>query len=586
MALTAKQIKQKEARIVQTLRDAGKAEIKFLKVEGAPKSVIQAEQRANKTEVKDAKSLLKPVGEQTIPQLRQDGFIRSNVSAYQDLADVVLPKIEQAIGLLDELNIQQAATKSTDNATITTGMSLNNAYALANARASGQPITAESLKAEFGDYVSGANRQAKIYNAVNSFASNPSITAEDFDKKLKPVKGIENLFTSKIGGGTTGTFQFDPATQTYRMVSATPVKVTETGGGGFLSGALNIIGSIITPFNPLLGSTLVAAGTGVGGGDFGDILKNVALNYAGYRVGGAITQGLGLGSIPSLSDDLAAATNLLTNPADELIGVASSIKTAAQNAGSTIYDAVTNPQQIIDDFTNRVANSPAAGLFRDPVAVQNPNTLQTAANQVFQTPPPGTPLPAQNLPAGTPIPAPPVSVTATTPSITGGLVAPAVTVIGSNQRPPSFQPTLPPGVLGGQPIEPTPPRENEGGLLGNVDLGDVITGAGIIAGAAGGGGTTTGSSGRPPVLAPDIDFTIPVAGTNQFTGIPNMPGMGGGLDFNAFMNLYQRGGLGAGQYLGYDLLNRLGDIPAETLLGTPILGGNIGQTSPSTASLV
>jgi len=575
-----KEIKKAETAQKQQLKDAQKAEIKFLKAEGATKAEIKAERKDNKVEYKDAKGVLAPTGLQYIPQRREDGFITSNVGTYQDTyAAAIQPKIEQAIGLLSEYRIPQSSTRYTDDATITTGMSLNNAYALAAARESGQPITAELLKEQYGGYVSGANRQAKIFNAVDRFANDDVITATDFDKKLKPVKGVENLVTSKIGGGTTGVFRYDPATESYRYLSATPVKVTEEGGG-FLSGALNIIGSIITPFNPLLGSALVATGTGIGGGDFGDILKNVALNYAGYRVGGAITRGLGLGSIPSLSDDLAAATNLLTNPADELIGVASSIKTAAQNAGSTIYDAVTNPQQIIDDFTNRVANSPAANLFRDPVAVQNPNTLQTAANQVFQTPPPGIPLPAQNLPTGTPIPAPAVSVTGTTPSITGGLVAPAVTVIGNNQRPPSFQPTLPPGVLGGQPAEPTSPREEEGGLFSGVDLTDVLTGAGIIAGAAGGGGgTTTGGAGRPPVLAPDIEFT-PIAGTGQF------PGMPGGIDWNAFMNLYSRVGLGAGQYLGYDLVRGLGNIPTETLLGTPIMGGNVGQTSMGQTSLV
>jgi len=58
-----------------------------------------------------------------------------------------------------------------------------------------------------------------------------------------------------------------------------------------------------------------------------------------------------------------------------------------------------------------------------------------------------------------------------------------------------------------------------------------------------------------------------------------------------FSNMFQRGGLGAGQYLGYDVLNRRGDIPAQTLLGVPTLAVNnigvpIGQANTGATSLV
>jgi hypothetical protein len=53
------------------------------------------------------------------------------------------------------------------------------------------------------------------------------------------------------------------------------------------------------------------------------------------------------------------------------------------------------------------------------------------------------------------------------------------------------------------------------------------------------------------------------------------------------MNLYNRGGLGAGQYLGYDLSRMAGDIPLTNLLGTPILPGVMnGQAAASQTSLV
>jgi hypothetical protein len=63
---------------------------------------------------------------------------------------------------------------------------------------------------------------------------------------------------------------------------------------------------------------------------------------------------------------------------------------------------------------------------------------------------------------------------------------------------------------------------------------------------------------------------------------------------NLFGAQFQRGGLGAGQFIGYDLLNRTGDIPAETLLGVSplamppmnLLGVTGGQAPTSQASLV
>ena len=63
---------------------------------------------------------------------------------------------------------------------------------------------------------------------------------------------------------------------------------------------------------------------------------------------------------------------------------------------------------------------------------------------------------------------------------------------------------------------------------------------------------------------------------------------------NLFNAKFQRGGLGAGQFIGYDLLNRTGDIPQQTLLGVSplampplnLLGVTGGQVPASQTSLV
>lgn len=63
---------------------------------------------------------------------------------------------------------------------------------------------------------------------------------------------------------------------------------------------------------------------------------------------------------------------------------------------------------------------------------------------------------------------------------------------------------------------------------------------------------------------------------------------------NLFNAQFQRGGLGAGQFIGYDLLNRTGDIPQQTLLGVSplampplnLLGVTGGQVPASQTSLV
>ena len=615
-----KQIKQAEKQQVRQLQAAQKAEVKFLKAEGATKQEIKAEQQANKAELKDAKGILKPTGLQFIPQRRDDGFILSNVGTYQDTyAPAIQPKLEQAIGLLSELKVPQLDVRKSGDSTIRTGMSLNNAYAIADARNSGQPITADLLKSQYGNYVTGAARQAKIFDATSKFVNDDAITAEDFSKKLKPVKGQEGLFTSKIGGGTTGVFRLNPETQTYEYLSGTPVKVTTDGGGFFSSGLGSLLvgigGSLLIPglggllatgtwgglagAGATLGSSLAAGGLvgGLGSAITGnDILTGALLGAAGGGAGFKIGQVGGLGNAIknagiNISDDLAGTLNTLVS------GFGAPSAEAAETAANLLTNngIPTRPQDITAAVTSAVddVRAPVGSLLDEGLTTGGGGGFKLGANQIEGFLP--TPTGGGTLPA---IPTP-------VPGSTGGIgFNPNAGGIGFQVNPEDFLPTpvgggtlpRPSGVNANidqfipQPVgvsrfpelfdERVPTPAPSGGLLEGIGLSDILTAAGVVGALGGAGAPTTsgGGAGKPPTLAPDINLGIP--------GIGNFPGGTGGIDWNAFMDLYRRGGLGAGQYLGYDLARMLGDIPAQTLLGTPTLGGQIGQASMGQASLV
>ena len=630
----APSIKRLEKTQADMLKDAQTAEIKFLKAEGASKQEVNAEKSANKTEFSDAKGLLKPVGLQYIPQRNADtGFITSNVGTYQDTyAAAIQPKIEQALGLLSDYSIPQSTTRYTENATITTGMSLNNAYALAAAQASGKPVTAELLKEQYGNYVSGANRQAKIFNAVDNFANNPNLTAADFSKALKPVKGQEDIFTSKIGGGTTGVFQYDPATESYKYLSATPVKVTEEDGGFFSSplGSLliGIGGSLLVPglggflatgtwggltgAGATLGSTLAAGGL-IGAGTAALTGQNIltGLVTGGLSAGAmfGVGQAGGLGNViknagVGISDDFARTLNTLVSgvgvPTTRNARLAADLLTRS-GIPTTADDILTSvARESVETVVTPLARESVETIVT-PLASEAAESGLTGGGVGFRL----TPNQLAGLDEFIP---PPSSVTrvAGTPGTMGGIgFNPNAGGIGFQVNPEDFLPTP-----RGAGTLPAPSNVNVnldryipppvGALAPPSLLDDFVRGAGNVADdvyqyirenplkSIGIGSTIIEAANqpqqppipRPPKLAEDINLNNPIAGTGNF------PGMGGPIDWNAFMNLYRRGGLGAGQYLGYDLINRLGDIPLETLLGTPIFGGNVGQTSPGTTSLV
>lgn len=627
-----KQIKKAETLQKQQLKDAQKAEIKFLKAEGASKQEINAEKQANKAESANAKSLLSASGFQQLP--KTDGVITSQVGTYQDTyAPAVQDRISQAIGLLSEYNIPQSSTKSTDTATIQTGMSLNNAYALAAARNAGLPTDAQSLKDNFGDFITGANRQAKIFNAVDRFATDDVITAADFDKKLKPVKGQENLFTSKIGGGTTGVFQYNPETDSYQYLSATPVKVTEEGGG-FLSG---IGGQLLVGLagGLLLGPTasLLATGTTTGAATLGSTIGAGALLGAagsaltgGNILTGALTGGIGggamfgIGQAGGLGNVLrSAGVNLPTNVTNALNSLVSGVGTPSAENAQLAADVLTASgiQTTADDIISSVAREgveagfPAGETLLDGIPVGG--GFRLTPGQIEASIP-------------TPVGAGTMTIPNVSPGVFGIGFNPNAGGIGLNVNPETFIPTpvgggtlpppdltdlnlntyMPPPVGAGTiPTVPSP-NVSQPSLLdealnaGRRVVDEVIDyatenplqAAGLGAAAIGALNQTPVNTGvgneRLPawVFDPAMSGVIPRIQAAQSSIPAPMP--------NLFNAQFQRGGLGAGQFIGYDLLNRTGDIPGQTLLGVSplamppmnLLGVTGGQAPTSQAALV
>lgn len=612
----SKNIKAEEKQLFSTLNKVQSAEEKGLLAEGASKDVIAATKAANNAEDARIKAAIAATGFQGNAFTRNDkGYVTSDSTGFANdaVGQRVIAAMNAGYGLLDELNLtQQYKTGET-----TIGQNLYKLGIASTQRdASGNFVVTPELRAGF-ESPRSAPQMVRYLNAISDEKANPTLSRNAKVVSSGVANGVRyevltDTIASGIKGSADGVFvrYLDSASVSGQTVPAGTVQyisgstnITPTGDQGWLGTIVSIIGSIVTPFNPLLGSAFVAAGTGINDGDFGDILKAVALNYAGYRAGGFLGEQFGLGSIGSISDDIAAARNLILNPADELVAVANGIKDAARAVGSTVYELVTDPRAVIDDFANRVANSPAAGIFRDPDALANPAALERAAQVA---------LPPSGLVGGADT-APPVPVTAPTPTTpTGGIVggaaanvAPPVDV--SATRPPVDTNT--PGVAGGiaaqPPVEQAPPVEVEersqpviptpnpslldtaGNLL---EIGrEYLPPAILIASLLDREPVPTGvGNERLPawVFDPAMSGVIPRIQAAQAAMPAPMP--------NLFNAQFQRGGLGAGQFIGYDLLNRTGDIPQQTLLGVSplamppmnLLGVTGGQAPASQTALV
>jgi hypothetical protein len=293
-------------------------------------------------------------------------------------------------------------------------------------------------------------------------------------------------------------------------------------------------------------------------------------------------------------DDLVAAIG--QQGADEVFyGVASGTPISAGTA-SSIAEAgdavlVTAPSAVPPAAVGGAVGGVIGGIAAPPASVAPP--VNTAPPVEVTAPRAPSPVPAPIVPVDV---APPVDVTAPTPPppapspapIPPIDVAPPVDVVETPTAPDRPGGVPAPIVDLSRPVVPTPDTTIGQDLRNIRDIaadyaGNVIPLLPIL-------GAITPTP--PSQFDPNLPSWVYDQSQSGVLNRLNAMRTGSVPIFQPnFNNLFQRGGLGVGQYLGYGLLPRAGDIPGQTLLGVPTLAVNnigvpIGQANTGAASLV
>jgi len=564
-------------------------------------------------------------------------FIRSGNAAYANTTagQEATRILDAGYGLLDEFNLPPAY--KTGKTTI--GFSAYNAGLAALDR------NTETGEFQRGQYLNTAvdtsgrsiSHALSTFNKINEDLVNPAavsskakVVGAAYDSNGNLTGNIVQDVLQEYKKGNTVGFYLQKPDGSYQYLSGNK-EFTPTGGGGFLRSTLGkivlgVAGSLLVPglgsvlaggsFLPAAGAAygagstigslaaaggLVGAGTAAITGD--DILTGGLLGAAGGAAGGYIGKNGGLGNVLAKNgitmsqSTIDTLNGLVSGIGQPTLSQANAAATVMTNSGiaTTVDDIAAATGGVVDDVTGATfrPGQTITGLLDDTGAGLRltPNVQEG----FIPTPSGGGTL--QSIP--TPVPGSlgrvgfnpnaggigfQVNPQNYVPTPVGGGTVPDVSGVNTNLD----RYISPP--IGGNTVttgsgEYPSAVNNGGGLLDSAKkiIDDAVTAAidnplttlGIVSTIPGIVNPPTVPSVKPPVLSPDINFNPAMFGT-----------AGPGFDFDAFMNLYRRGGLGAGQYLGYDLMNRLGDIPLQTLLGTPIMGGQVGQTNASTASLV
>jgi len=652
-ALT-KNVKNEESKIITSLSKSQESEIRALRDAGADKATINAATAENKQETAVIKTTLAPVGFQgrdaAVTSLlytnpNPDGtagqqFIRSSDTAYANTtagqeANRIL---DAGYGLLDEFNLPQAY--KTGETTI--GFS---AYGAGLAALDRNPETGEFQK---GQYLStpidtsgrAVSHTLTTFNRINEDLTNPAAVSNKakvigpaYDERGNVTGNIvQDVLLDYKKGDAVGYYLQKPD-GSYEYLGGSKA-FTPTGGGGFFESTL---GKIIVGVGAglLLGPTasLLATGSTAGAATLGSTIAAGGLLGAGSALitggdifTGALT-GLVSGGFSSYIGSYGGLGSYMArNGIDIGVDTINLLNKIVPGVGGAAEPIVGAGTSVIDDAAlasaqRAISASNAAGLLDDATATTLNTNISTvregirlSANQIedlIPTPPGGGTLPRPNVSPGT----------------TGGFgFNPNAGGIGININPEDVIPTppggrtvgppdltdlnlntyIPPPVGGGTfPIVPSP-NVSQPSLLDDVltaggrvvdDVVDFVrenplTSAGIASAVIGGINQTPVSTGvgneKLPawVFDPAMSGVLPRIQAAQAAMPAPMP--------NLFGAQFQRGGLGAGQFIGYDLLNRTGDIPAETLLGVSplamppmnLLGVTGGQAPTSQASLV
>jgi hypothetical protein len=296
----AKEVKQAEKAAVEQVKAAQAAEITLLKSQGVSKDIINAEKKANSTELAQAKTTLAAPGQQSLLTGNQNTFI-SAASAYSGAtADNVAAAIARANQMYTDLGITNAS-KSGDTK-IGLGLDKLVDYNLGQA---GSSATKTIERAQ---------------QFVGKSFTPEEIAAQDI--KIKEVKGAPGLYQYKTGesGNNVYTFFRKDENGNYVGTGVNRTATPKDDGGFFSSGlgqALMIGGSIALALTPGGQAFAAQIGSALSGGTLAaNSLAAQALGQAAIRgvstgvITGDIEKGLiaaavsGAGSALNLSGEL------------------------------------------------------------------------------------------------------------------------------------------------------------------------------------------------------------------------------------------------------------------------------------------
>lgn len=378
-------------------------------------------------------------------------------------------------------------------------------------------------------------------------------------------------------------------------------------------------------------SALIGGGiSAASGGNIGDIVTDAALAGMGSAVGDVLSKAANYyGGWTGL------ATELVNNPDDVLEGM-KNIATASAASGTGVKLAYDSAGRIVDAVTNAAVTGPGipnitsgtsmadltpgvnitsgTGGLMGSGALAGGVTDETLGGLITSTPNAGSVTAGDILDAQMPDLA--ATTNAVDFNVTSGVYAPPPLIdLGLNARGQYSSPGINLALdQNGNIIDANTglPFTGQGVNLYNAATGTYVqppstTGFGTGGTTTGGSTGGTGSSGSSliddavsAVKNNPLTTAATIAGVtlvpavvnniqdllNPTQDVPNYPAAdlyGVGTDYaglgnpNWFNNLFERQGYGAGQYLGYDILNGLG-LP-EDVLG--LLGGSVGQNTRS-----
>lgn len=615
------------------------AEVQGLKAEGAPQSVIDAVTKENATELSKVRTDQKATGYQAVVPTIQIGDNTYTTSSRNEFgtdasAQRVITALDAGYGLLNDFGLEQHRMEGKS----TIGMNLYGLGIASQTQNADGTFVVDPRIVGLSDSPRTATNTINYLNAISAEQANPTLSNSakviggGVDRDGNRYEVVTDTISTGIKGAAEGIFNRYSDGRVDYVGASTSVTPTDRSfwdtwgplivgvAGGFLLGpTANFLATGSTAAGATLGST-IGAGALLGAGG--------ALLTGGDPFLGALTGGIGGGFASYIGSYGGLGSYLARNGVDlsvDAIGLLNNVVPGIGGATAPITDLSTS---LLDDAAvasaqNAITAGAAAGLL-DEVTAANLNTgvanLRLTQSQIEDFIP--TPTGAGTIPTPAVVPGSGLVNTGTgagfnpnsmgsgfninpedfipTPVGGGSLPPPSTTTIGID----SYIP--PPVGAGTLPVVPNPNPNVQPSLLddaisaGRGAIDDIIDyarqnplqAAGIGASIIGALNQTPVSTGvgdnKLPawVFDPAMSGVIPRIQAAQ-AAIPRpMP--------NLFNAQFQRGGLGAGQFIGYDLLNRTGDIPQQTLLGVSplampplnLLGVTGGQVPASQTSLV